>query len=140
MNVLEIILAFYILPMVVNLTYHYFDKGVSTVGDFLEIWHLFLIPVVNLIVMFCIPIIELSIRVDWKKIKNKKIKIIILILSSFLLFSCGNVEQRIKEHSYTEKWYNIDTLSFQVYKTKSGREYIIILNERETRFKRKYIN
>ncbi len=59
---------------------------------------------------------------------------------SALLFSCGNVEKRIKEHSYTEKWFTIDSLRFQVYKTKSDREYIIILNERETKFVRKYIN
>jgi hypothetical protein len=64
----------------------------------------------------------------------------ILILFSCFLLSCGNVEQRIKEHSYTNQWYNIDSLRFQVYKTKSGREYIIVLNERETRFIRKYIN
>ena len=64
---------------------------------------------------------------------------LIIIFSSFLLLSCANVEQRIKEHSYTNRWYNIDSLRFQVYKTKSGREYIIILNERETKFIRKYI-
>ena len=63
----------------------------------------------------------------------------ILILFSCFLFSCGNVEERIKEHSYTEKFYYIDSLRFQVYQTKSGREYIIILNERETKFIRKYI-
>lgn len=63
-----------------------------------------------------------------------------LIFIYILLISCGNVDKRIKEHSYTDKWYYIDTMRFQVYKTKSGREYIIILNERETRFKRKYIN
>ena len=64
----------------------------------------------------------------------------ILILSSiFLLLSCANAEQRIKEHSYTNKWFTVDSLRFQVYKTKSGREYIIILNERETKFIRKYI-
>jgi hypothetical protein len=67
-------------------------------------------------------------------------KVFLLLISSFLLFSCGNAEQRIKEHSYTNQWYFIDSLRFQVYKTKSGREYIIILNERETKFVRKYIN
>ena len=66
-------------------------------------------------------------------------KYILILICSFLLFSCANVEQRIKEHSYTNRWYNIDSLRFQVYQTKSGREYIIILNERETKFIRKYI-
>ena len=66
-------------------------------------------------------------------------KYILILISSFLFFSCGNVEKRIKGHSYTEKFYYIDSLRFQVYRTKSGREYIIILNERETKFIRKYI-
>lgn len=66
-------------------------------------------------------------------------KVILILISFFLLLSCGNVENRIKEHSYTNQWHHIDSLRFQVYKTKSGREYIIILNERETKFIRKYI-
>ena len=49
------------------------------------------------------------------------------------------VEERIKDHSYTDKWYHIDSMRFQVYKTKSGKEYIIILNERETKYIRKYL-
>jgi hypothetical protein len=56
----------------------------------------------------------------------------------FTLLSCG-VEQRIKEHSYTEEWHYIDTIRFQVYKTKSEKKYIIVLNEKQTRFKRQYI-
>ena len=56
------------------------------------------------------------------------------------LASCKTVEERIKDYSYTDKWYYIDTMRFQVYKTKSGREYIIVLNERETKFIRQYIN
>ena len=66
-------------------------------------------------------------------------KNILVLISSFILLSCSNAEQRIKEYSYTDHWHTIDSLRFQVYKTKSGREYIIILNERETRFIRKYI-
>ena len=66
-------------------------------------------------------------------------KYILILISSYLFLSCANAEQRIKEHSYTNRWYNIDSLRFQVYQTKSGREYIIILNERETKFIRKYI-
>ena len=66
-------------------------------------------------------------------------KYILILIGSFLLLSCANAEQRIKEHSYTDKFYYVDSLRFQVYRTKSGREYIIILNERETKFIRKYI-
>lgn len=65
-------------------------------------------------------------------------KYLILILIVFILSSCG-VEQRIKDHSYTNEWYYIDTMRFQVYKTKSGKKYIIVLNEKQTKFKRQYI-
>lgn len=64
--------------------------------------------------------------------------LLIILLLSFV--SCSTVEERIKEHSYTDKWYYIDNMRFQVYKTKSGREYIIVLNERQTKFVRQYIN
>jgi hypothetical protein len=56
----------------------------------------------------------------------------------FTLLSCG-VEQRIKDYSYTEEWYYIDTMRFQVYKTKFGKRYIIVLNEKQTKYKRQYI-
>lgn len=65
-------------------------------------------------------------------------KYILILIMVFTLTSCG-VEQRIKEHSYTDEWYYIDTMRFQVYKTKSGKKYIIVLNEKQTRFKRQYI-
>ena len=64
--------------------------------------------------------------------------LLIILLLSFV--SCSTVEERIKEHSYTDKWYYIDNMRFQVYKTKSGKEYIIVLNERQTKFVRQYIN
>lgn len=55
-----------------------------------------------------------------------------------LSMSCA-VEQRIKEYSYTNEWYYIDNVRYQVYKTKEGRHYIFVLNKRETKYKRKYI-
>lgn len=60
-----------------------------------------------------------------------------LFLAS-VLTGCS-AESRIKDYSYTEKWYYIDSLRFQVYQTKSGREYILILNDRETKFIRQYV-
>jgi hypothetical protein len=66
-------------------------------------------------------------------------KLFIIAVLSLLTISCKSVEERIKEHSYTDEWYYIDTMRFQVYKTKSGKKYIIVLNERHTRFKRQYI-
>lgn len=67
-------------------------------------------------------------------------KKLVLIFIGVLAMSCSSVEERIKDYSYTDEWYYIDTMRFQVYKTKSGRKYIIVLNNRETNFKRKYIN
>ena len=65
-------------------------------------------------------------------------KKMLLIIIATLSISCS-VEQRIKDYSYTDEWYYIDTMRFQVYKTKSGKKYIIVLNEKQTRFKREYI-
>ena len=65
-------------------------------------------------------------------------KQLLLILIVILFTSCS-VEQRIKDFSYTDEWYYIDTMRFQVYKTKSGKKYIIVLNEKQTKFKRQYI-
>jgi len=65
-------------------------------------------------------------------------KQLLLILIVILFTSCS-VEQRIKDYSYTDEWYYIDTMRFQVYKTKSGKKYIIVLNEKQTKFKRQYI-
>ena len=56
----------------------------------------------------------------------------------FTLVSC-EAEKRIYKHSYTDEWYYIDTMRFQVYKTKSGKMYILVLNEQQTRYKRQYI-
>ena len=66
-------------------------------------------------------------------------KYAILILTCLSLISCTSVEDRIKEYSYTQEWHYIDTMRFQVYKTKSGRKYIIVLNNRQTNYKRQYI-
>jgi len=65
-------------------------------------------------------------------------KNLILLFLFFTLVSC-DVEKRIYEHSYTNEWYYIDTMRFQVYKTKFGKRYIIVLNEKQTKFKRQYI-
>ena len=62
---------------------------------------------------------------------------ILLLLSS--LFSCKSVDERIYDYSYTDEWHYIDTMRFQVYQTRNGRKYIIVLNNRQTRFVRQYI-
>lgn len=67
-------------------------------------------------------------------------KKLLLLLVGVITLSCSSVEERIKEHSYTNEWYYINTERYQVYKTKSGERYIVVLNKKETGFKRKYIN
>jgi hypothetical protein len=67
-------------------------------------------------------------------------KKLLLLLIGVATLSCSSVEQRIKEHSYTNEWYYMGNERYQVYKTKSGERYIIVLNKKETDFKRKYIN
>lgn len=143
MDILESILAFYVLPLLISIVMQYLEKDVRTFGDFIKPFWLMVTPVVNLACLITIFIMvvcdRLKLEIYWKKLMSIKIKSLIIVSSSFLFFSCGNAEQRIREHSYTNKWFTVDSLRFQVYKTKSGREYIIILNERETKFIRKYI-
>lgn len=62
-----------------------------------------------------------------------------LILITFIILTSCGVEQRIKDYSYTDKWYYENNIRYQVYKTKRGTPYIIVLNNKETKFKRKYI-
>lgn len=68
-----------------------------------------------------------------------KNKLTAVLISSFLIFSCCSLEERIKEYSYTEHWYLENGVKHQVYKTKKGQYYIIVLNKKETKEKRKYI-
>ncbi len=66
------------------------------------------------------------------------LKKIITIILLFVSLSC-NVEKRIKQHSYTKEWYYLNNQRYQVYKTRLGRKYIIIINKKQTNIKRKYI-
>ena len=61
------------------------------------------------------------------------------LFSLFVFLISCSVEQRLKDYSYTNEWYYIDTMRFQVYKTKSGKRYIVVLNEKQTRYVRQYI-
>lgn len=67
-------------------------------------------------------------------------KKLVLIFIGVLAMSCSSVEERIKDYSYTDEWHYVNTERYQVYKTKSGRKYIIVLNNTQTNFKRRYIN
>lgn len=65
-------------------------------------------------------------------------KHLLTLLAILTLTSCS-VEQRIKEHSYTQEWYFHQGTRYQVYKTRTGRHYIIVVNRNQTKLKRKYI-
>jgi len=47
----------------------------------------------------------------------------------FTLLSCG-IQQEIKDYSYTNEFYYLDVVKYQVYKTKSGKKYIIVNNKK----------
>jgi ssDNA-binding replication factor A large subunit len=66
-------------------------------------------------------------------------KYLIAFLLVIVTISCGSVEDRIKEHSYTEEWHQLDGKRYQVYQTKTGKKYIIVFNKQETDLKRKYL-
>jgi hypothetical protein len=71
---------------------------------------------------------------------NKLVKRVLLIFLSLMIFSCKSVEERVKDSNVTNEWYYIDTMRFEVYKTHNGRRYIIVLNNRQTRYVRQYID
>jgi hypothetical protein len=75
--------------------------------------------------------------IKWSSINKNIINKAFLYFFFCFLISCS-VEQRIKEHSYTNEWCYIDKTRFQVYKTKLGKKYILVLNKKQTRYKRKY--
>jgi hypothetical protein len=52
--------------------------------------------------------------------------------------SC-TVEQRIMRWSYTNKWYYENGTRYQVYKTLTGKEYIITLTNDSLDIQRKYL-
>lgn len=64
----------------------------------------------------------------------------VVIFLLFSLFSCKSVEERIKDHSYTQYWFDYQDSRYQVYKTKKGNCYIIIINKKENKLKRKYLH
>lgn len=66
-------------------------------------------------------------------------KYILLLLLTFIVLSC-NAELRIKDHSYTDEWHYEGKDRLQVYKTRSGRHYVLVLNKKETKFIRKYLD
>jgi hypothetical protein len=65
-------------------------------------------------------------------------KHLLTLLILLVLTSCS-VEQRIRDYSYTNEWYSLNSEMYQVYQTARGTRYIIVLNKEQTKFKRQYI-
>lgn len=64
---------------------------------------------------------------------------VILILLTLVLFSCKSAEESIKDYSYTNEWHFENGQRYQVYQTKCGTQYVLVLNKRESKFIRKYL-
>jgi hypothetical protein len=64
---------------------------------------------------------------------------VILILLALVLFSCKSAEESIKDYSYTNEWHFENGQRYQVYQTKDGTQYVLVLNKRESKFIRKYL-
>lgn len=63
----------------------------------------------------------------------------LIVLFSLVFLSCASIEERIKEHSYTEEGYLFQGERYQVYRTKKDRKYIIVNTPNPYRVKRKYV-
>lgn len=61
------------------------------------------------------------------------------LLLLLLLSACANLESIPNDYSYTCEWYVYKGEKYQVYKTKTGKPYIILINKKETKLKRKFI-
>jgi hypothetical protein len=66
-------------------------------------------------------------------------KYLVITLIAVLCISCS-AEKRIRYYSYTDEWSYYKQDRYQVYQTKFGKKYILILNDNKTRVKRKYLN
>jgi hypothetical protein len=79
--------------MIISGSIHYFDKQTQTLGDFLEYWWLIFLPLFNIIPLIIYPlayIMEYLENSNWlQRIKDIKIKSVIIFFCSFLFFSCG---------------------------------------------------
>ena len=66
---------------------------------------------------------------------------VLTLLTLFILIGCKPTELRISNYSYTDYWYYADKdTRYQVYQTAMGNKYILVLNKKQTKFIRKYIN
>ena len=77
---LNLIILLYVLPMVINIAFQYFEDKAETVGDLLKFKHYYFIPVFNLIISIIIPIYFVDkfygekFSSWWERFKNIKIR------------------------------------------------------------------
>ena len=97
------ILVLYVLPMIISGLIHYFDPKVKTLGDFMDMWWAIFIPFFNFIIPFYM-FMEYIENSNWlQRIKDLKIKSVIIFFCSILVFSCGKQES-ILEPTFTKKF------------------------------------
>ena len=87
------ILILYVLPMIIMGLIHYFDKTTQTLGDFLYYWWAIFLPFFNIFLAIAFPfamLVEYVENKNWlQRIKDLKIKSVIIFFCYFLFFSCA---------------------------------------------------
>ena len=78
MSITEIILLFYVLPMVILGVGILFDRETKTMGDFVDCLKYMVIPVFNIVMLVGVIIMmlweKLNLQENWKKFRNLKIR------------------------------------------------------------------
>ena len=78
MSITEIILLFYVLPMVILGVGILFDREIKTMGDVVDCLKFIIIPVFNIAVLVGVIIMmlweKLNLQENWKKFRNLKIR------------------------------------------------------------------
>ena len=79
-NIWYWILGLYFVPMIINMIVSYKEDKTETIGDLLNNWGLFFIPIVNIFVTICTPAYYIdklySDRISswWERFKNIRIR------------------------------------------------------------------
>ena len=78
--ILNLILLLYVLPMVINISFQYFEEKAETIGDLLKFKCYYFTPVFNLLISIIIPFYFLDKFYGekfgswWERFKNIKIR------------------------------------------------------------------
>lgn len=78
MSITEIILVFYVAPMVLLGLGVFFDRETKTMGDFIDCLKFMVIPVFNIVMLIGVIIMvlweNLDLQKNWEKFRNLKIR------------------------------------------------------------------